>query len=128
MSRLGGKGLLRRKERTRAGREQPVSRIRRAYAAEVQGNREDFAMHYGLAWLLLCMALAVHVLDEACTDFFPVLLQSNLVLCHRSGSFRLKYVLPDRTKSGKRSGHAFLNLRLRPGHARLMMPDVRSPT
>jgi hypothetical protein len=28
--------------------------------------------HYGLAWLLLCLALAVHVLDEALTDFLSV--------------------------------------------------------
>jgi hypothetical protein len=28
--------------------------------------------HYGLAWLLLCVALAVHVLDEALTDFLSV--------------------------------------------------------
>jgi hypothetical protein len=27
---------------------------------------------YGLAWLLLCVALAVHVLDEALTDFLSV--------------------------------------------------------
>jgi hypothetical protein len=28
--------------------------------------------HFGLAWLLLCGALAVHVLDEALTDFLSV--------------------------------------------------------
>jgi hypothetical protein len=27
---------------------------------------------YGLAWLLCCLALAVHVLDEALTDFLSV--------------------------------------------------------
>jgi hypothetical protein len=28
--------------------------------------------HYGLAWLLLCLALAIHVLDEALTDYLAV--------------------------------------------------------
>ncbi len=34
--------------------------------------KSDSAINHGLAWIALCLALAIHVMDEALTDFLSV--------------------------------------------------------
>ena len=43
-----------------------------AYAVQSLGFKRRVAVHFGVAWLALCVALAIHVIDEASTDFLSV--------------------------------------------------------